>query len=186
MKWLPIGLLATTALTATAPLTTVMAAPIQTVFVVAMENHDFTQPSSYTAIQPIDGNAAAPYVNSLITPGNANAQYTSYFSNMTNVGTGVHPSEPNYIWQNAGSNFGVTTDADPSAAAHNIVSATSMTGLMSKHNVTWNAYQEDVQYSTAGTVSASGTGGTHNGNVVVANPYYGLTQFHYSVQQHPM
>ena len=56
----------------------VLAAPIQTVFVVAMENHDLTQPSSFTSIQQILGNTAAPYLNSLMTPGNANATYTPY------------------------------------------------------------------------------------------------------------
>lgn len=181
MKWLAAGLLATTAVSAPA-----LAAPIQTVFVVSMENHNFTQPSTYTSIQPIQGNTAAPYINSLITPNNPNAQYTSYFSNMTNVASGVHPSEPNYIWQNAGSNFGVAIDSDPSAAAHNIITAPSMTGVMSNHNVTWNSYQEDVQYSTSGIVSASGTGGTHNGNVVTANPFYGTTQYNYAVKHNPM
>ena len=96
---------------------TAMAGTIQTVFVIAMENHDLTQPASFTSIQPLLGNAAAPYLNSLMTPGNPNAQYTSYASNMTNVATGVHPSEPNYIWENGGSNFGVLSDSDPSASA---------------------------------------------------------------------
>jgi hypothetical protein len=162
------------------------AAPIQTVFVIAMENHNFTQPSTYTSIQQIQGNTAAPYVNSLITPGNANAQYTSYFSNLTNVGTGIHPSEPNYIWENGGSNFGVASDADPSAAAHNIQTATSLTGQLSANGISWSSYQEDVQYSSSPLVSASGTGGVHNGNVVTTNPYNGTTQYNYAAKHNPM
>ena len=160
--------------------------PISTVFVVAMENHDFTQPSSYTSIQPILGNVAAPYLNSLITPGNANAQNVSYFSNVTNVAAGVHPSEPNYIWENGGSNFGVTTDADPTAANHNIETATSLTGQLTQKGISWNSYQEDVQYSTSPLVSAAGTGGTHNGNTVTANPYNGTLQYNYAVKHNPM
>src|SRR5271156_946622 len=74
------------------------AASIGDVFVIALENHNFTQPSSYTSIEQLDGNPAAPYLNSLITPGNVNAVDVSYASNYTNTGTGVHPSEPNYIW----------------------------------------------------------------------------------------
>src|SRR5581483_813269 len=128
----------------------VAATPISTVFVVAMENHNFTQPSSFTSIQPILGNSAAPYINSLITPGNPNAQYSSYFSNLTNVGAGIHPSEPNYIWENGGSNFNVLTDADPSAGAHNIITAPSLTGQLSSHGISWNSYQEDVQFSSTG------------------------------------
>ncbi len=155
------------------------AAPIQTVFVIAMENHDFTQPSSYTSIKQILGNSAAPYINSLITPGNPNAQYTSYFSNMTNVATGVHPSEPNYIWENGGSNFGVAADSDPSAAAHNIESATSFTGQLTAKGISWNSYQEDVQHSSSVQVSASGTGTT-------VNPYNGSLQYNYAVKHNPM
>ncbi len=51
------------------------AAPIQTVFIIGMENHNLTQPSSFTSIQQLLGNTAAPYMNSLMTPGNPNAQY---------------------------------------------------------------------------------------------------------------
>jgi hypothetical protein len=151
-----------------------------------MENHNFTQPSSFTSIQQIYGNTAAPYLNSLITPGNPNAQNTSYFSNLTNVAPGIHPSEPNYIWENGGSNFGVASDADPSAAAHNIESATSLSGQLTQKGVSWNSYQEDVQYSTSHLVSASGTGGVHNGNTVTANPYNGTLQYNYAVKHDPM
>jgi hypothetical protein len=46
-----------------------------------------------------------------------------------------------------------------------------LTGQLSAKGVTWNSYQEDVQYSTSPLVSASGTGGTHNGNTVTPNTY---------------
>src|SRR5690242_2531257 len=88
-------------------------ASIGDVFVIAMENHNFTQPSSYTTTQAIYGNANAPYITSLITPGNANAVQTSWASNYTSLGAAVHPSEPNYIWTEAGTNFGVTSDNNP-------------------------------------------------------------------------
>ena len=159
----------------------VLASPSSTVFVVAMENHDFTQPSSYTAIQPLDGNLAAPYFNSLVTPGNPNATYTSYFSQMLNVAPGIHPSEPNYIWQNGGSNFGVLADLDPSAAANNIETATSFTGQLTAKGISWNSYQEDVQFSTTGgTTSASGT------NAGYTNPFNGSHQYNYAVKHNPM
>ena len=163
------------------------AGPVQTVFVVAMENHNFTQPTGLsTSPEQILGNPAAPYLNSLVTPGTSNAQYVSYYSNMTNVAPGVHPSEPNYIWQNGGSNFGVATDADPSAAAHNIIGTASFTGQLTQKHVPWNSYQEDVQYSSSVQVSASGTGGVHNGNTVTANPYNGTLQYNYAVKHNPM
>ena len=72
MRRIALGLLVTT--TISGP---VLAAPIQTVFVVGMENHNLTQPGSFNSIQQILGNSAAPYLNSLMTPGNQNAKYTS-------------------------------------------------------------------------------------------------------------
>ena len=182
MRRLALGLLITT--TFSAP---VLATPIQTVFVIAMENHNFTQPTGLTTSpEQLLGNPAAPYLNSLVTPGNTNAQYTSYASNLINAAPGIHPSEPNYIWENGGSNFGVLADNDPSVASHNIVTATSLTGQLTAKGVTWKSYQEDVQYSSSLLVSASGTGGTHNGNVVTANPYNGTLQYNYAVKHNPM
>src|ERR1700759_3086347 len=76
------------------------------VFVIALENHDFTQPSGYTEIQPLKGNPAAPFLNSLLVPGNWGARYVSYATRYLNVppqkGHPVHPSEPNYIYAESG------------------------------------------------------------------------------------
>jgi hypothetical protein len=41
---------------------------VQTVFVIAMENHNWTQPSSETSPGQIFGSPYAPYINSLVTP----------------------------------------------------------------------------------------------------------------------
>ena len=49
------------------------AAPAGNIFVIAMENHNFTQPDPTNSPQQILGNTAAPYINSLITPGHPNA-----------------------------------------------------------------------------------------------------------------
>ncbi len=158
---------------------------------IALENHNFTQPSTLTSPEQILGNPAAPYVNSLITPGNSNAAQVSYASNYQNAAIGLHPSEPNYIWNNAGSNFGVFTDTDPSAAAGNVISSTSMTGLMQKKGVTWKSYQEDIDmnYSTntvlpqsAWTVPLTSASGTNPGYV---NPYNGSHQYNYAVKHNP-
>jgi phosphatidylinositol-3-phosphatase len=91
------------------------AAQVGDVFVIALENHNFTQPASFNAsINPIDGDtAAAPYINSLITPGNPNAAQTAYETAYYQPGNGEHPSEPNYVWAEAGTNFNPTT---PNAA----------------------------------------------------------------------
>jgi hypothetical protein len=167
------------------------AAPIQTVFTIALENHNFTQPSPAGPPQQIFGNPAAPYINSLVTLNNANAKYVSYFSQMTNVAPGIHPSEPNYIWQNGGSNFGVTSDADPGFAvppsANNIITARSFTEQLTQKNIPWNNYQEDVQYSTSPLISANGTGGVApSGVTVTTNPYNNTLQYNYAVKHNPM
>jgi len=93
------------------------------VFYIAMENHNWTQPSSLTGIGQIYGNPAAPYINSLVTPGNPNAAMTSYASNYVNVSPTLHPSEPNYVWQVAGAS-GPLNDADP--YPNNIVNAPNL------------------------------------------------------------
>jgi len=182
-----MGLIAAGALCAAGVATAAHAAPIETVFTIALENHNFTQPSGTTSPEQLLGNPAAPYLNSLVTPGNPNAQYTSYFSQMTNVAPGVHPSEPNYIWQNGGSNFGVFSDADPSPSAGNVITAPSFTGQLTKKGISWNTYQEDVQYSTSELKSASGTGGTApSGVAVTTNPYNGTQQYNYAPKHNPM
>lgn len=131
-----------------------MAQTLGDVFVIDMENHNFTQPGTYTSTQALFNNPAAPYVNSLITAGNANATQTSWASNYTSVGSGVHPSEPNYIWQEAGSNLGVTNDNQPyGTGGTNQNTSQHLTGLLQTAGISWKAYQEDADINyTTGTV----------------------------------
>jgi hypothetical protein len=152
---------------------------IGNVIYIAMENHNFTQPATMTSPQQILGNVAAPYINSLVTPGDPNAAQVSYAVAYRNAGQHVHPSEPNYVWAEAGTDFGVHTDADPSAAANNIFTADHFTAQLNAAGISWKNYQEDVELSTAPTKSASGTTGP-------VNPYYKTTQFNYAVKHNPM
>ena len=100
--------------------TSAHAQQIGDVFYIALENHNFTQPSSMTDPQQLFGNTAAPFLNSLVTPGNANAAMTSFAGNYQNVSPGLHPSEPNYVWQVSGVS-GKLNDDDP--YPNNIVNA---------------------------------------------------------------
>jgi hypothetical protein len=173
------------------------------IFVIAMENHNFTQPSTQTSPLPLLGNPAAPYLNSLTTPGNPHAAQVSYAVNYLNSGTGVHPSEPNYVWDEAGSDFGFHSDADPLAANGNtfydntpqLVSQLTangstlsfwhqnatphFTGQLTAAGIPWKNYQEDAQLSPSPTVSAAGTNGP-------VNPFNGSTQYNYAVKHNPM
>jgi hypothetical protein len=129
------------------------------VFYIDMENHNLTQPSSVTSPQQLAGNPAAPFLNSLMTPGNPNAAQTSFASNYLNVAPGVHPSEPNYVWQEAG-RAGPLNDADPYAnTPNNIVSAPNLSALLeSKYGASgWKSYQEDINLVPgSGTVNQPG------------------------------
>jgi hypothetical protein len=114
------------------------------VFYIAMENHNWTQPSGVSGIpQQIFGNPAAPFINSLVKPGNTNAAMTSYASNYQNVSVDLHPSEPNYVWQEAGVS-GQLNDADP--YPNNIVNAPNLSALLqTKYGTSgWRSYQEDT------------------------------------------
>ena len=84
-----------------------------TIFVIAMENHNWTQPTDQTSPQQIFMNANAPFINSLVNGTSGISDQVSYATNYINAGVGIHPSEPNYIWAEAGTNFGVLNDDDP-------------------------------------------------------------------------
>ncbi len=155
--------------------------PVGNVFVIAMENHNFTQPTNMTSPQQILGNPAAPFINSLLTPGNSNAAPVSFAVAYQNAGFNVHPSEPNYVWAEAGTDFGVHTDADPRAANGNTFydQAVHFSALLNAAGISWKNYQEDVQLSASPTNSASGTNGP-------VNPYNGSKQYNYAVKHNPM
>ena len=153
---------------------------IKTVFVIGMENHNFTQPIPTNSPQQILGNPAAPYLNSLITPGNSNAAQVSYAAKYYNVGRGVHPSEPNYIWGEAGTDFGIYSDQVPSAASSNVFNAPHLTRQLNAAGIPWKNYQEDLQFGVSPTNDAVSTSAT------AINPYYGTGQYGYAARHNPM
>src|SRR5262249_49714983 len=104
---------------------------IKTVFMIAMENHNWTQPANQFSgpIQQIFQNPNAPFINSLVN-GTAVATisgqkvnisrqvaYAANYHNALATAGGnnphIHPSEPNYLWAEAGTNFTVSNDIDP-------------------------------------------------------------------------
>lgn len=153
---------------------------VKTVFVIPMENHNFTQPNPTSSPRQIFTNPAAPYINSLITVGNSNAVQVSYATKYYNAGVGEHPSEPNYVWSEAGSNLGDLADNDPSAASANVFTNNHLTRQLNVAGIAWKNYQEDVQLSASPTNSASGTSAT------TINPYYGTGDYFYAVKHNPM
>jgi hypothetical protein len=170
------------------------------VFYIALENHNFTQPSSVTDPEQLKGNPAAPFLNSLVTPGNPNAAMTSYASNYQNVSPTLHPSEPNYVWQEAGV-AGPLNDADPYPS--NIVNSPNLSGLLQKNGISWKSYQEDIDLLNTNGVNATGAQGTLTNTVAptsqyevpltsfsgtsntYTNPYNGSHQWNYAAKHDP-
>jgi hypothetical protein len=179
-------------LAASAGIVPARAETIQSVFVIAMENHNWTQPGSQTSPAQVFGNPAAPYINSLVTPGNPNAAQTSYASNYLNSGTGIHPSEPNYIWSEAGSNLGVANDNDPFGTnGTNQSTAQSLSNYLQSSGQTWRSYQEDTDVNLTNnqplatsqyTVPLSSFAGTFTSGT---NQYNGSNQYNYAAKHNP-
>ncbi len=107
---------------------------IKTVFVILMENSNWEDQND--GQQFIHGNPSGPYINGLLP----RASYcTNYYDNPA----GVHPSEPNYIWLEAGSTLGIAGDADPSPSRV-LTTADHLTAYMTKAGISWKAYAEDI------------------------------------------
>src|SRR6266567_5801961 len=70
---------------------------VKKVFVIVMENHNWSQ---------FRGAANAPYINNTLLPQASHAE--QYYNPPT-----LHPSLPNYLWLESGTNFGITTDGSP-------------------------------------------------------------------------
>jgi hypothetical protein len=101
---------------------------IRTVFLILMENKVWSE---------VKGSPDAPFINGTLVPRASIA--TGYRAPRDG---NLHPSEPNYIWLEAGDNLGITDDAEPSAN-HRAVPDHLVT-LLEKANVSWKTYQEDI------------------------------------------
>jgi hypothetical protein len=152
---------------------------IKTIFLIPLENHDLTQVDPMGSPEQLLGNPACPYFNSLITPGNSNSMQTAWATHYFSCAIdGEHPSEPNYVWIEAGTDFGVRTDHDP-GRMNTFSKVQHLSGQLTAAGVPWRDYQEDVQYSSSEEMSASGSG-------VAVNPYNGTTDYNYAVKHNPM
>lgn len=168
---------------------------VKTVFVVAMENHNWTQPGTVTNPQQIFMNPAAPFTNSLVNGTSGISDQVAYANGYVNAGVGVHPSEPNYIWAEAGTNFGVTNDDNPYHAdcTPDTVQNTDqhLTAFLTKARRTWRSYQEDTDIDannvalpqSAWTVPLFSTSGVFPTGI---NAYDYARQFNYAAKHNPM
>ena len=117
---------------------------IKNVFVIVMENHDW---------RDIKGSASAPYINGTLLPLGAHAEgYTSPGS--------VHPSEPNYVWLEAGDTLDIADDDDPSLNYR--TTKNHLTRQMESANVTWRSWQESITPGLCPVASSGLYGAKHN------------------------
>jgi phosphatidylinositol-3-phosphatase len=194
---------------------------VKTVFVIAMENHNWTQPANQFAgpIQQIFQNPNAPFINSLVN-GTAVAtingrqvnisRQTGYAANYRNVlataggnNPHIHPSEPNYIWAEAGTNFNIFNDADPFVPQggptvnidNNQDNQLHLVRLLTQAGRTWRSYQEDTDLTTVAgqltnvvlpkaqwTVPLTSFSGNFASGT---NQFNGSTQFNYAAKHNP-
>src|SRR5260370_3096801 len=118
------------------------------VFVIAMENYTWPQRNPTSNPEQIFQNPAAPFVNSLVNGTSGISRQVAYATNYLNADLGIHPSEPNYIWAEAGENFGVVNDDNPYHADCSLdtVQTTDqhLSAFLTGAGKTWRAYQEDT------------------------------------------
>ena len=117
---------------------------IKTVFLILEENHNWSA---------IKGSTSAPYINNTLLTTFAHAE--QYYNP-----PGIHPSEPNYLWLEAGTNFGITNDNDPSTN-HQSTTAHLVT-LLKNSNISWKTYQEDISGTTCPLTGVSNYAPKHN------------------------
>ena len=169
---------------------------VKTVFVIAMENHNWTQPVTQTSPQQVFLNPYAPFINSLVDGSSGISSQVAYATNYINSDVGVHPSEPNYIWAEAGTNFGIHNDDTPYHAdcSPDTVQATDqhLSAFLMKAGRTWRSYQEDTNVdrtpnlplpASAWTVPLFNSSGTFAAGL---NSYDYSNQYNYAAKHNPM
>jgi hypothetical protein len=93
---------------------------------ILMENHNWVD---------IKGSASAPYINQTLLTLGAHAEQD--FNP-----PGLHPSEPNYIYLEAGDNLGILGDSNP--AINHKDTTDHLVTLLETAKLTWRSYQEDI------------------------------------------
>src|SRR5262249_40805631 len=195
---------------------------IKTVFVIALENENWTQPANQFSggQQQIFQNPAAPFINSLVNgtavamingrPVNISRQMafaTNYHNALATVSGNnphIHPSEPNYFWAEAGTNFNIFDDGDPFAPeggptqnfVNNQDNQLHLVRLLAHAGKTWRSYQEDTDLRTVNgqltnvvlprnqwTVPLTSFSGNFGGGF---NQFNLTTQYNYAAKHNPM
>jgi phosphatidylinositol-3-phosphatase len=138
---------------------------VKTVWVIVLENRNWSD---------IEGSPDAPYINQVLLP---SASYCrEYYNPPLN-----HPSIRNYLWLEAGTDFGVTFGSTP-----NILHQSTTNHLLTQlraAGISWKFYQEDIDGLQVPLDNVNGYAVRHNPAVYfddvtgTNNPYdaYGIS-----------
>ena len=135
---------------------------IKTVFIILMENHNWTGDD-----KSIAGKKRAHYIDNVLVPMGSHAE--QYYNP-----PGLHPSLPNYLWLEAGTNFGILHDGLPKKNGQDTTQ--HLVTLLDNAGVSWKAYLEDAKGGVCplhnmGPVNA-------DGNPSFAGRYEPFSYFH--------
>ena len=117
---------------------------IKTVFIILMENHDWST---------IVGAAQCPYINNTLLP-------ISSYASQYKTPPGNHPSEPNYLWLVAGTEFGIQNDNPPSL--NRLTSTNNLFTQLDKAGISWKTYQENITGTVVPDIDSYPYGVRHN------------------------
>jgi phosphatidylinositol-3-phosphatase len=108
---------------------------VKTVWVIMMENHNWTGDDAGASFgdPDIKDNPLAPYINGTLV--NMSAHPEQYYNP-----PGNHPSQPNYLWLEAGTNFGVRGDTQPGQPQ--LFTQNHLVHLLQEAGISWRAYAE--------------------------------------------
>lgn len=108
---------------------------VKTVWVILMENHNWTGNNSGAKFGDPDlkGSPLAPYINGTLL--NTSAHAEQYYNPPNN-----HPSQPNYLWLEAGTNFGILADTQPGQPQ--LYTNKHLVSLLQQAGIPWRAYGE--------------------------------------------
>jgi hypothetical protein len=129
---------------------------ITTVFVIALENHSWSD---------IAGNPSAAFINKTLLPRAARA--VAYYTP-----PGLHPSLPNYLWLEAGSNLGVRADVSPAGAR--LSTTAHLVTLLSRAHISWRAYEQGISGRDCPLVDRYPYATRHNPMVYFEDVTHGL------------
>ncbi len=100
---------------------------VKTVFIILLENTDWSD---------VVDSTNAPYIKNTLLP------MASHCEQYYNPPGGIHPSEPNYLWLEAGTNFGIFDNNPPSINAQN--TPWHLVALLRNAGISWKTYQENI------------------------------------------